>query len=706
VLRGEADHDIRLIYLSPERLADSRFRALVAEGVASGVVARIAIDEAHTLVAWGDDFRPSFRRMDRWLADLKAAHPFLVVSALTATANRSVREGLRARLFGLPPAPPEGGDRAGFVTVAANPLRADLAIWRRMLRPGGPNSVAGLIEAGVDALDCHAIFYCTTVKEVERVYSSVRDYLGEAGAERVLRYHGRLSAAEKSAVATTFKTAASAGDEDFRPMIVVATSAFGLGVDRADIRAVFAISPPADLAALYQQLGRAGRDSAGKIPGLDDVPTNAAMALVTQRSWRTVKWMASQDIGTATLRRLADRLLGAGALGAVVAVDAGEVAAAQLEEDIAAGRMAEGARQSARVADMYSAAVVRALAALGSTGGIEDLGDVPDRVRVAPGELDADDEVWAAVIAELTAVDGAAGPGVDLAEAHAALGAVDGYAEVASDLTELWTGLAAAHDRGWVDVSQQVTRSRRSVYRILEPERPGGFDTAVGARGDRVRDELRELGNWFGDRRRCAHEGFAEHFGTVPPPGACATPAVRCSWHWDDVDTLAAEPAEPPALHKAFMTPRPAPVAATAAGRANFERRLRRHVSDLLWAHHRGLSASMLRRVLHGEDSWYSPKAKRRKRLWPSLLHHRLRGAMVGVRLPAVEKALADLAAEGVVVEVDGRWRLVEHVEAEAARAARAAARSGGAAAGGGQQADGEAPSPPDEDGQVTGGGR
>lgn len=681
-LRGTADHGIRLIYLSPERLADARFRQLVATGVANGVVARIAIDEAHTLVDWGDDFRPAFRRLDRWLAGLRKAHPQLSVSAFTATANRTVREGIRTRIFALPAAEPPEGDGAGFTSVTANPLRADLALWRRRLAPGGPNAVAGLVEAVVDALEGHAIFYCTTVREVERVHASIRDYLGDDSAARVLRHHGRLSQAEKAAVAVIFKTAPRVGDEDFRPMIVVATSAFGLGVDRDDIRAVFCISPPTDLAALYQQLGRAGRDSSRRVPGVDDVPTNAAMALVTQRSWRTVTWMATQDIGINTLRRLGDRLLRSAPVGSVAAVDAEDLGQTQMAEDHLAGRLSDAQLRSARVAETYTASVTRALAALATVGGLEDLGDVPDRIRVGRGELDADDEVWARIVDALTADPDATTTGVELAAAHSQFGAeLTGYDEVATDVTELWNGLATAHDRGWLDVSQQVTRSRLMVYRVLTADRPAGFDAVVTNRQARVLTEIGELRRWFDDTR-CSHQGFAEHFG-VPalPLGACGTAAVRCSSHWSDAATIGADPTLAPELHRAFFTPRPQPVAVTAVGRANFERRLRRHISDLLWHEYRGLNATMLRRVLHGEDSWFSPRLGRRRRLWPSLLYHRLRGAMIGVRQSAVDAALAKLVADGEVVDVgDGRWRLASHVEADAQRVTREAARTAAAA--------------------------
>jgi RecQ family ATP-dependent DNA helicase len=677
-LRGEADHGVRLIYLSPERLADARFRDLVARGIEQGIVRRIAIDEAHTLVDWGDDFRPSFRRLDRWLAELRIRHPKLQVSAFTATANRTVREGIRTRVFGLPAAEPPGGDGSGFVTVAANPLRADLAVWRRRLAPGGPNAVAGLVEAVVGALEQHAIFYCTTVREVERVYASLRDYLGEEHADRVLRYHGRLSQAEKAAVAVTFRTAARAGDDDFRPMIVVATSAFGLGVDRDDIRCVFCVSPPTDLAALYQQLGRAGRDSARLIGGIDDVPLNAAMALVTQRSWRTVTWMASQDLGINTLRRLGDRLLAAAPIGGLAALDVDRVAQDQILEDVAAGRLGERAAFSARILDGYRSGVVRALAALNTVGGVEDLGDIPDRVRVAAGEVACDDELWQPIIDALVAMPDAATGGVELVAAHARLAATaDGDGDACPDVTDLWIGLAAAHDRGWTDVSQLVARSRLVVFRVLAAARPGGFDGEITNRRTRVAAELAELRGWFEDTR-CAHEGFAAHFG-VPalPDGACGTAAVRCSAHWNNAATLAADPTPQPALHRAFFTPRPQPVAATAAGRANFERRLRRHIADLLWQEYRGLTAPMLRRVLHGEDSWFSPRLGRRRRLWPSLLYHRSRGAMIGVRLAAVEVALATLVSSGDIVHVgDGRWRWAAHVAADEARAARAVARA------------------------------
>ncbi len=262
-LRGQRSHGIKLVYLSPERLCQRHFQEWIRAGVQVGIVRRIALDEAHTFVQWGDDFRPSLRRAENFLRRLKTEHPDLQLIALTATANEPVREGLRRAIFGLKP----GETRERFALVAGNPLRPELAIYRRSLaqRQGGTVSVAGLVERVVEAIDGHAILYCLTVRQVEALYSHLSDFLQGQPVE-VLRYHGRLTDAEKTGVASHFKSAPKKGEDGYRRMVVVATSAFGLGVDRPDIRCVFCVSPPTDLAALYQQLGRAGRDRAAR-PG-------------------------------------------------------------------------------------------------------------------------------------------------------------------------------------------------------------------------------------------------------------------------------------------------------------------------------------------------------------------------------------------------------------------------------------------------------
>lgn len=149
-LKGVASHGIKLVYLSPERLCQRHFQEWIRTGVEKGIIRRIALDEAHTFVQWGDDFRPSVRRAEDFLRRLRQEHRELQLIALTATANETVREGLRSAIFGLAP----GEKRGDLVFVRANPLRPELAIYRRVLpqRQGGATSVAGLVERVVDAL--------------------------------------------------------------------------------------------------------------------------------------------------------------------------------------------------------------------------------------------------------------------------------------------------------------------------------------------------------------------------------------------------------------------------------------------------------------------------------------------------------------------------------------------------------------------------
>ncbi|MEY9937593.1 DEAD/DEAH box helicase [Streptacidiphilus sp. MAP5-3] len=444
-LLGRHDHRIRLVYVSPERLCQRRFREVVRQAVADGTVTRIALDEAHTFVQW-DDFRPSMSRVEQFLAELRRDFS-LPVTALTATANRTVHAGLREGVFGLPAQAP-GGAAVGeaveaaagtLLTVRENPIRPELAIFRRSINAAGPAITAGLAEEVLDTVVDHAIFYCLTVKEVVALHAHLRDYLGESGV-RVRRFHGRLTEAEKSAVMTEFREAPRRGEEGFAPLVVVATSAFGLGINRPDVRTVFCVSAPTDLASLYQQIGRCGRDAAGKaivgadtadtadtaglakehLPGaaatavqepthgvlrdtpgapqkadapasapaeggakqLDQHPENVGLALLTSRGLRTVNFMTAGDLSPALLARMGRAVLASDGV-----LDPVDVADQLIGQDLDAGRLSVDDARKSRTSDAYVAGVVRAFAALASLGALEDLGDFPPYCAVKPGEL-------------------------------------------------------------------------------------------------------------------------------------------------------------------------------------------------------------------------------------------------------------------------------------------------------------------------------
>ena len=204
-------------------------------------------------------------RVERFLAELRGDFD-LPVTALTATANRTVHAGLREGVFGLAPDAPGGPvgeaaeEQAGtLLTVRENPIRPELAIFRRSIRAAGPAITAGLAEEVLDVVEDHAIFYCLTVKEVVALHAHDANTSVKAGV-LVRRFHGGPTEVEKSAVMTEFREAPRKGEEGFAPLIVVATrGAFGLGINRPDVRTVFCVSAPTDLAALYQQVGRGGR---------------------------------------------------------------------------------------------------------------------------------------------------------------------------------------------------------------------------------------------------------------------------------------------------------------------------------------------------------------------------------------------------------------------------------------------------------------
>jgi len=694
-LLGRADHGIRLVYTSPERLCQARFREVVRDAVASGRVRRIVLDEAHTFVSWGDDFRPAFRRVERFLAELRKEFG-LPVTALTATANRAVRAGLREGVFGLSAEPPEQGDGEALVTVTENPIRPELAIFRRSMGGAGRLTTAGLAEDVVDEIRDHAIFYCLTVKEVVALHAQLREYLGEAGV-RVRRFHGRLTEAEKAATMTEFREAPERGQEGFAPLVVVATSAFGLGINRPDVRTVFCVSPPTDLAALYQQLGRAGRDAAGKeLVGATDPaedgtdssgeisgprPANMGLTLFTRRGLSTVQFMTGQDLSNALLARMGSRVLACGGV-----LDAVYVADELIAEDQAAGVLSAPDAQARRTSESYTAGVVRAFAALASLGAVEDLGDFPPTVKVQPGELPArggDDPAEQAVTAALLALPaqsaGLAGLGrraLEVVRADAYLAStVPGYRELAGDASSTWQLLADLHDRGRLDVSAAPSRHLVTGMTVHVVELPSGFADALAGKAARAAGEVALLRNFFEDFKTCANIKFAEYFGTDVPEACCTTEANRCSACWDyRTDYPAGQ--KMPLAADTLLTAKPRRAGARTPTVAR-ERRLDDQVQRLIWTVDRGLSAYDIQLALRGEDSWFYAKQRRRIRLPTTVVTSRLFGADPAVKLEQIQASLARLSAAGKITPAGSRWRDVDNVARQARREARALGTSG-----------------------------
>jgi Rad3-related DNA helicase len=661
-LTGTADHGIKLVYVSPERLGNRRFQELLRAGAAEGIIRRVAVDEAHTFVQWGDDFRPSFRRAGRLLAELRSKYG-VGVTAVTATANRAVRDGLRTGLFGLPATPTAGEP---LVTVAADPLRPELAIYRRAMKAAGPNTVAGLTEAVAAACDEHAIFYCLTVKEVDAVYAHLREFVGD-GAQRVRRFHGRLSEAEKAAVLTEFRDAPGKGEDGYAPLLIVATSAFGLGVNRGDIRCVFVVSPPTDLAALYQQLGRAGRDQAGRAPA-DVTAPSAGLALGSRRGFRTVAWMAAQGLSPGTLRTIGQAVLSAARTGGVL--DPDRVTEACMRADLTAGRLSRDEARRAGTVSQYRSAVVRAVAVLADLGTVDDSGDFPATVTITAIDDPArcDEHTLTAAAAAMRTLAATAAGRHRLTDLHTSLtGQVRGYRLIADDPAQTWAVLATLHDLGVVDVSQ-AGNTRTLIAVSVRPGStalPADYLTRMTAHRSRLADDLRQLRAWY-DAEVCANEGLAGYFALTPrpvlPASVCSTTACRCSTCW----STSADLAPAPALLRALNTPRPRPAARRDA--APYRAAVERYVRSLLWDNYRGLTVGMIHRVLHGDETYLAGDGRRRP-LWPRLLYHRLRGVDPGIQVAHVQEAVTELARRGEIVG-DGRvWRLRRYAERDAARA-------------------------------------
>lgn len=221
-----ADGSARIIMTTPERLADPAF----VEMLVAHPVALLAVDEAHCISQWGHDFRPAFLEIAHALPRL--GHP--VVLALTATATDEIAADMCQQL-GIP------GE--GVINTSAYRANLDLRVVSLAKEADKLAQVLKLVRA----TEGSGIVYAATIKAAEAVHEALL-----AADESAGLYHGKLPAAERAAAQEAFM----AGER----RVMVATNAFGLGIDKPDIRFVLHYQLPATLESYYQEAGRAGRD--------------------------------------------------------------------------------------------------------------------------------------------------------------------------------------------------------------------------------------------------------------------------------------------------------------------------------------------------------------------------------------------------------------------------------------------------------------
>ncbi len=217
--------DLKLVYVAPERFRSRAFLTALARIR----ISLFAIDEAHCLSQWGHDFRPDYLRLGKALENLGRPP----VAAFTATATPEVREDIRTHL--------QLRDPAVFVSGFARPN-----LGFKVMQTGSEDEKYRLLQSLL-ATHRKGIIYCATRKKVESVASNL-----EGDGFPALAYHGGMDDRERERIQNAFMRK----EAD----VVVATNAFGMGIDRDDLRFVVHFEMPGSVEAYYQEAGRAGRD--------------------------------------------------------------------------------------------------------------------------------------------------------------------------------------------------------------------------------------------------------------------------------------------------------------------------------------------------------------------------------------------------------------------------------------------------------------
>lgn len=218
---------IKLLYIAPERLGSNFFcnvlRALP--------IAQVVVDEAHCISEWGHDFRPSYRLIGEWLNSLPKRP---IVGAFTATATKYVENDIK-KLLGL--------DKANVYVTGFDRPNLSFSVIRT------PKRMDYVVHYVRQHANENGIIYCATRKDVDRVYEN----LTRAGI-KVGHYHGGLSDEVRREMQNAYA--------DDKLQVMVATNAFGMGIDKSNVRYVLHYQMPRNMESYYQEAGRAGRDGA------------------------------------------------------------------------------------------------------------------------------------------------------------------------------------------------------------------------------------------------------------------------------------------------------------------------------------------------------------------------------------------------------------------------------------------------------------
>ena len=223
-----AQGQYKIIYVAPERLNTMRFLDFACRAD----ISMVTVDEAHCISQWGQDFRPSYLEIADFLARLPRRP---VVSAFTATATERVKQDITGSLHLQNP-----------VTVVTGFDRPNL-FFRVVKRKGGKETDNSILNYVIRHADESGIIYCATKKNVDSVCELLLQHGILAG-----RYHAGLSLEERKE-----------SQDDFtydRIRVMVATNAFGMGIDKSNVRYVLHYNMPQSLEYYYQEAGRAGRD--------------------------------------------------------------------------------------------------------------------------------------------------------------------------------------------------------------------------------------------------------------------------------------------------------------------------------------------------------------------------------------------------------------------------------------------------------------